>query len=106
MRKRINRQKYDIEKNNAFRLIGNKCNICKTTKNIRFHEIHGNEHEHSYNYVLNHPKDFVPLCQKCHITLHYVLIAQKMGKSRRNRLVRLIEKRLGFKLDLEKVQFT
>lgn len=106
MRKHIRRLKYDVEKNQAFNIIGNKCKICRTTKNIRFHEIHGKEHEHSYNYVLNHSKDFVPLCQKCHSILHYVLIAQKMSKPRQNRLIKLIEKRLDLKLDLEKVQFT
>lgn len=71
-------------------IIGDKCKICRSRKNIRYHEIHGNKHEHSVDYILKHTKDFVPLCQKCHTYLHMVKIVEKLPEIRLRRLVRLL----------------
>jgi len=37
-----------------------------------FHEIHGKPHTCRYGYVLKHIEDFVPLCWKCHRTIHWL----------------------------------
>jgi hypothetical protein len=71
-------------------IIGKKCKICGRMKNIRYHEIHGKKHEHSTRYILNHALDFVPLCQRCHSTLHYAKRVEKLPEIRRKRLVRLL----------------
>lgn len=71
-------------------IIGKRCKVCGRMKNIRYHEIHGKEHEHSASYILNHTSDFVPLCQRCHSMLHIIKRGEKLNENCRRRLVRLL----------------
>lgn len=53
-------------------ILGSKCVLCGSTKGrIEYHEIHGKPHTESFSYILKHIKDFVPLCWKCHRTIHF-----------------------------------
>jgi predicted HNH restriction endonuclease len=55
------------------KIIGNKCYICGSTKNICFHEIYGKFHQTSdFRYIINHKEDFVPLCNHHHVALHRI----------------------------------
>jgi nitrate/TMAO reductase-like tetraheme cytochrome c subunit len=55
-------------------LIGDSCKICKNKKQIRFHEIHGKDHDKydTIAYILRHKEDFVSLCRDCHRALHHL----------------------------------
>jgi len=69
------RQNERVLRSFAVILIGNTCQICGTTQNVAFHEIHGKNHnQNSYRlriyYYLENAGDFVPICLKCHRFLH------------------------------------
>jgi predicted HNH restriction endonuclease len=56
------------------KVLGTKCVICgETPKRICFHDITLNPHINSPRYILEHIKDFIPLCYQCHKTLHRFL---------------------------------
>ena len=55
-------------------LIGNKCFVCGEIKHIMFHEIHNKRHPISMKYYFYHLKDFIPLCYRCHRTLHTIIL--------------------------------
>jgi hypothetical protein len=69
------REKYRIM---VVEILGKTCVLCNEegnlfgrTHTIEYHEIHGKPHvEHPY-YTFKHIKDFVPLCWKCHRTIHF-----------------------------------
>lgn len=54
--------------------LGNECFVCHRKMKGRylcFHEIHGTPHDHgNLYYTLNHLKDFIPLCSRCHLILN------------------------------------
>lgn len=53
------------------KFLGDKCVICNNKPNkILFHEVHGKSHHSGAHYILNHHKDFVPMCTPCHRSLH------------------------------------
>jgi predicted HNH restriction endonuclease len=54
-------------------LLGTVCYLCGRTNTnwVHYHEIHGKWHPCTYIYYNAHPNDFVPLCSKCHILLHW-----------------------------------
>lgn len=55
------------------RILGQKCIICGQTRGkLCCHEIHGKRHTCSPRYILNHPKDFVRVCHRCHTALHFL----------------------------------
>ena len=53
--------------------LGTTCIICgKKPNRISYHEIHGKPHDSkSITYILKHLEDFVPLCGRCHIAIHF-----------------------------------
>ena len=57
------------------KILGVKCSICGkicNSRNINYHEINGKSHPLTPNYILVHIKDFLPLCIRCHNTIHYL----------------------------------
>lgn len=56
----------------ADKLIGFNCVICGEKKAVN-HEKRGKRHTSNPKYLIEHYKDFIPLCQKCHYVLHYCL---------------------------------
>jgi len=69
-------------------LIGSKCYICGSNKSLRFHEVHGKTHECRFLYVLNHKTDFITLCQKHHVMLHFYKRVEKLGLIQKRKLIR------------------
>jgi hypothetical protein len=57
-------------------ILGSKCSICDSTFKICYHEIHGKPHNNR-NYIFKHLKDFIPLCKKCHVNIHYLIRVSK-----------------------------
>ena len=50
-------------------IIGDKCDVCGSTENLHFHEIHGKKHPYGtgrFKYYLEHASDFITLCQIHH----------------------------------------
>ena len=76
----------------AMEIFGNKCLVCECyapSKSLNLHEIHGQRHEMSNRaYALKHQEDFAPLCNKCHMLLHYL---KRLGKNRK-KLFKLLRK--------------
>lgn len=70
------RKRYREFREEAKKLVGNKCIICGFENRICFHEIYGKDHtfngdwQKSLRYIIKHHKDFVPLCRPCHTALH------------------------------------
>jgi hypothetical protein len=64
------RKKRMEDKAELDKLIGIICFICGKPKFV-FHEIHGKRHLISLKYYKDHPKDFIPLCRKCHYILSF-----------------------------------
>ena len=56
------------------KLIGDKCILCGETKKLYYHEIYNKKHPCGIDYIYRHYKDFIPLCLKCHTTIHWILI--------------------------------
>ena len=56
--------------------IGNKCIICNSTKRLVFHEVNGKSHplekKPKFDYIMEHPEDFVTLCRGHHLALHFL----------------------------------
>lgn len=76
------KQKYQEQRKEALKLIGDKCIICGYSgKKLTFHEIHGEKHHRGMKYYLDHPKDFVPLCYPHHKFFH--LLAGLTEKDRK-----------------------
>ena len=81
-REQIFKQRKELKEKRRTELeivIGNKCIVCGSTKHIVFHEIHGKKHplprgdsKRIHFFMLEHKEDFVPLCFKCHSTIHYL----------------------------------
>jgi len=72
-RKRLSdyqKRRKKMQRIKALKLIGNKCIVCNTTKNILFHEVYGKLHTVTYDYILKNYKDFVSMCKYHHQTLH------------------------------------
>lgn len=88
-----------IEKARAYRekirlaldlIIGDKCIVCGSKKNLICHEIHGRKHPHQFYYPLKKPEDFVRMCKPCHSFLHsverhiknkekFIMLVRKLG---------------------------
>lgn len=73
-RKRLRKQRTKIGE-----LLGTNCLLCghdggNNLKGIQLHEIHGNKHHYDYGYVLKHIKDFVPLCNYCHVMVSRMMM--------------------------------
>ena len=69
------------------RILGYKCALCNSTKGrIEYHEIHGKRHTESFAYILKHIEDFVPLCWKCHRTIHF--FAKMKDKEKAKELIK------------------
>ena len=74
-RNRINRKKKETEiREILYRLIGRKCAVCGTEQCVHFHEIHGKEHQFTFQYYLDNAKDFITLCYPCHKTIHWYAV--------------------------------
>lgn len=69
-------------------IIGDKCIVCNKEENIHYHEIYGRKHKEDYKYILEHSKDFVPLCGKCHLIIHTIA----MNFDKLNRYLKLVKK--------------
>jgi predicted HNH restriction endonuclease len=55
-------------------VLGTKCIICgEKPKRLCFHDVTLKPHINSPRYILEHIKDFIPLCYQCHRTLHRFL---------------------------------
>jgi hypothetical protein len=53
-------------------ILGIRCILCGSTRGrMEYHEIHGKPHTGGFAYILKHIQDFVPLCWKCHRTIHF-----------------------------------
>lgn len=79
MKKRENKRKEKLYRK-IIKLLGSKCTICSSTKNIVFHEIHGRPHPFNVYYISNHIEDFIPMCRKCHNLLHRLKNLETKGK--------------------------
>lgn len=79
-----------IQRTKLLGLIGSKCWICGSDKNLRFHETHGKSHEDKFSYILNHKVDFITLCQKHHSMLHLCNRAENLIPIQKKRLFRLL----------------
>lgn len=92
------KKKREKKKNKILRLIGNKCVNCESKTNLCFHEVHGKDHPRSssyfakLNYIIQHYKDFAPLCRSCHNHLHILI---RFCKNKENLI--LLIKKLGEK---------
>lgn len=64
-------------------ILGFQCALCGSTKGrLEYHEIHGKRHTESFAYILKHIKDFIPLCWKCHRTIHFFSRMKDKEKAR------------------------
>ena len=77
--KTINLRKPNLKKLKALELIGNKCFVCGSEKNIRFHEKNGKHHNwknglfnrwRALDYYISNHINFIPLCSKHHSMIH------------------------------------
>jgi hypothetical protein len=46
--------------------------LCGATEGLRFHQKFFKNHQVSLHYVYEHPNDFVMLCQRCHLGVHFL----------------------------------
>lgn len=77
-------------------LYGDKCILCGSKKHIEFHEIHGRPHPEGnpkIRYMLNHYKDFVPLCVLCHRIVHH--LGKVTNEEKLRELMSLLEQTHG-----------
>jgi len=52
--------------------IGSNCIVCGSEKRtIYYHEKKFAKHSYSKAYILSHKNDFVPICFRCHRTIHH-----------------------------------
>lgn len=78
-RNKLRLQKEDKTKTTELRekveeIVGKDCFLCgRYFPRMVHHEIHCKKHTLTYNYILNHPEDFVTLCRSCHDKLHFYL---------------------------------
>src|SRR5208337_3935815 len=80
--------KYKAE---ALRLIGDKCAICGTTKQIIFHEIHGKFHtNYDPSYYAKRYKDFITLCRHHHLMIHFLSELSDIEAIKALRIVELL----------------
>ena len=87
---RIRKKHIDKCKALILKVLGSKCVLCDSKKNLAIHEIHGKKHpkgSDKYTYIANHLEDFVRLCSGCHIFLHYL----RHKKINLDKLMRLFE---------------
>lgn len=78
-----------------FALIGKICILCNSNpQKIIYHEIHGKPHDTHPYYILKHYQDFVPLCHKCHRTIHHYLFLIKINESKWNDLVQPLKQNI------------
>lgn len=76
-RKKYNKRRRDQIRdkwNEVISILGDKCIVCglktRSRRRVSFHEIHGKPHKTNPWYILKHIKDFVPVCESCHKTIH------------------------------------
>jgi hypothetical protein len=71
------KEAYRRPRKKIIEVLGNKCKICKiiisNSRMVFFHEINGKSHVPDVHYTLKHIKDFVPLCWKCHLGVHFCM---------------------------------
>jgi len=79
IQKRKARDKKVLERENLLKVIGDKCLICGSKKRLFLHEVYGKKHPSDYSYILSHAKDFVPLCYKCHMSVHWLMSVFKLS---------------------------
>lgn len=63
-----------LVKEQVKKLVGDSCSLCGN-KIVLFHEKYYRPHPPnptSLFYVRKHSDDFIPLCRKCHVLIHYL----------------------------------
>ena len=67
---------YEKIRREVIEILGDRCVICgwkptpKQRQRLNFHEIHGKRHPSHPIYILNDIQNFIPLCVRCHRTIH------------------------------------
>ncbi len=87
------REDYREQRKKALELIGDKCLVCGYSgRKLTFHEIHGKNHDKNMKYLIEHPKDFVPLCYPHHRLLHFLFSLSPEDHKVYKRLLRSLTK--------------
>lgn len=62
-------------RNELEQILGTKCKICGKEKRIICHRKNGEPHESkdTYKMVLEHPEDWIRLCEFCHKGVHWAM---------------------------------
>ena len=70
--KELNRKSIQKIKQELETIIGKECIICHGKNRLCVNEKYGNKHKYSFFDYKNHPNDFIPLCSKHHVMIHWL----------------------------------